>query len=149
MYILSNKEKTAIITIARRARYDYLRKNDYTYLEDDIDMIDEELLISEENIEKTVVEKVDGDVCASDFEKIFDDPYLIKISKALTKKERLVLFSYYLEKDKNGEINEKTDKVVARELNMKPDTARKTRKRALEKLKKEYLKLKGNDKNDF
>ena len=53
MYILSNKEKAALITIARRSRYDYLRKNDYTYLEDDIDMIDEELLISEENIEKT------------------------------------------------------------------------------------------------
>lgn len=148
MYILSNKEKAALITIARRARYDYLRKNDYTYLEDDIDMIDEELLIAEENIEKTVAEKIDGDICASDFEKIFDDPYLIKISKALTKKDRLVLFSYYLEKDENGEITEKTDKVVARELNMKPDTARKTRKRALGKLKKEYLKLKGNDKND-
>ena len=149
MYILSNKEKAALITIARRARYDYLRKNDYTYLEDDIDMIDEELLIAEENIEKTVAEKIDGDICASDFEKIFDDPYLIKISKALTKKERLVLFSYYMEKDENGEINEKTDKVVSRELNMKPDTARKTRKRALGKLKKEYLKLKGNDKNDY
>ena len=149
MYILSNKEKAALITIARRTRYDYLRKNDYTYLEDDIDMIDEEILISEENIEKTVAEKVDGDVCASDFEKIFDDPYLIKISKALTKKDRLVLFSYYLEKDENGEFDEKTDKVVAKELNMKPDTARKTRKRALGKLKKEYLKLKGNDKNDF
>ena len=148
MYILSNKEKAALITIARRARYDYLRKNDYTYLEDDIDMIDEELLIAEENIEKTVAEKIDGDICASDFEKIFDDPYLIKISKALTKKERLVLFSYYMEKDENGEITEKTDKVVSRELNMKPDTARKTRKRALGKLKKEYLKLKGNDKND-
>ena len=148
MYILSNKEKAALITIARRARYDYLRKNDYTYLEDDIDMIDEELLIAEENIEKTVAEKIDGDICASDFEKIFDDPYLIKISKALTKKERLVLFSYYMEKDENGEINEKTDKVVSRELNMKPDTARKTRKRAVGKLKKEYLKLKGNDKND-
>ena len=103
----------------------------------------------EENIEKTVAEKIDGDICASDFEKIFDDPYLIKISKALTKKERLVLFSYYMEKDENGEINEKTDKVVSRELNMKPDTARKTRKRALEKLKMQYLKLKGNDENDF
>ena len=149
MYILSNKEKAALITIARRARYDYLRKNDYTYLEDDIDMIDEELLIAEENIEKTVAEKIDGDICASDFEKIFDDPYLIKISKALTKKERLVLFSYYMEKDENGEITEKTDKVVAKELKMKPDTARKRRRRAVGKLKKEYLKLKGNDKNDF
>ncbi len=149
MYILSNKEKAALITIARRSRYDYLRKNDYTYLEDDIDMIDEELLISEENIEKTVTEKIDGEICASNFEKIFDDPYLIKISKALTKKERLVLFSYYMEKDENGEVNEKTDKVVAKELNIKPDTARKTRKRALEKLKMQYLKLKGNDENDF
>ena len=90
-----------------------------------------------------------GEVCASNFEKIFDDPYLIKISKALTKKERLVLFSYYMEKDENGEVNEKTDKVVAKELNIKPDTARKTRKRALEKLKMQYLKLKGNDENDF
>ena len=148
MYILSNKEKAALITIARRARYDYLRKNDYTYLEDDIDMIDEELLIAEENIEKTVAEKIDGDICASDFEKIFDDPYLIKISKALTKKERLVLFSYYMEKDENVELTENTDNVVAKKVNMKPDTARKTRKRALGKLKKEYLKLKGNDKND-
>ena len=149
MYILNNKEKAALVTIARRKRYDYLRENDYTYLEDDIDMIDEELLISEENIEKIVVEKIDGELCASNFEKVFDDPNLIKVSKALTKKERLVLFSYYMEEDENGEINEKTDKIVAKELNIKPDTARKTRKRALAKLKKEYLKLKGNGKNDF
>lgn len=60
-----------------------------------------------------------------------------------------MLFSYYMEKDENGEVNEKTDKVVAKELNIKPDTARKTRKRALEKLKMQYLKLKGNDENDF
>ncbi len=149
MYILSNKEKAALVTIARRKRYDYLRKNDYTYLEDDIDMIDEKLLISEENIEKIVVEKMDGELCAFNFEKIFDDPYLIKISKALTKKERLVLFSYYLEKDENGEFNNKTDKIVAKELNMKPDTVRKTRDRAKKKLRKEYLKMKGNDENDI
>ena len=73
MYILSNKEKAALITIARRARYDYLRKNDYTYLEDDIDMIDEELLISEENIEKTVLEKIDRALCASELEKIIKE----------------------------------------------------------------------------
>lgn len=47
-----------------------------------------------------------------------------------------MLFSYYMEEDENGEINEKTDKIVVKELNIKPDTARKIRKRALAKLKK-------------
>lgn len=149
MYILNNKEKAALVTIARRTRYDYLRKNNYTYLEDDIDMIDEELLISEENIEKTVAEKMDGELCASEFEKIFDDPYLTIISKALTKNERLVLFSYYLEKDEKGEINNKTDEIVAKELNMKADTVRKTRNRAKKKIRNEYFKLKGIDEDDF
>lgn len=152
MYILSNKEKAALITIARRARYDYLRKNDYTYLEDDIDMIDEELLISEENIEKTVLEKIDRALCASELEKISDDPYLVEILKALTKKEKLVLFCYYIEEDeenKKEKFTKKTDKKVGEELNMKADTVRKIRDRAKKKIKKEYLKMKGNEKNDF
>ena len=51
MYILNNKEKAALITIARRVRIDYLKSNHCTYLEDDIDMLDENIFVSEENIE--------------------------------------------------------------------------------------------------
>lgn len=137
MYILNNKEKAALITIARRTRIDYLKSNHYTYLEDDIDMVDENIFVSEENIENYCEAKCDKEICAYEIEKIFSDPLLLKSSKALTYKEKLVLFSYYMEE-------KSTDKRVGEIMNMKGDTVRKIRKRALEKIKKEYLKLKEN-----
>ena len=97
MYILNNKEKAALITIARRTRIDYLKSNHYTYLEDDIDMFDENIFVSEENIENYCEAKCDKEICAYEIEKIFSDPLLLKSSKALTYKEKLVLFSYYME----------------------------------------------------
>lgn len=137
MYILNNKEKAALITIARRTRIDYLKSNHYTYLEDDIDMFDENIFVSEENIENYCEAKCDKEICAYEIEKIFSDSLLLKSSKALTYKEKLVLFSYYMEE-------KSTDKRVGEIMNMKGDTVRKIRKRALEKIKKEYLKLKEN-----
>jgi len=53
LYILNGQEKACIKTIARRVRNDYLKKNNYTYFEDDIDIVNEELLISNENVENT------------------------------------------------------------------------------------------------
>lgn len=50
MYLLNEKEKACLKTIARRTRIDYLEKNKYTYLEDEIDIADN-VLISNENIE--------------------------------------------------------------------------------------------------
>ena len=134
MYILNGKEKAALITIARRTRADYLKINHYTYLEDDIDMFDE-------NIEKNYEEKYDRDICVHELEKVFGDPYLLKSSKALTYREKLVLFSYYWE--------ETTDEAIGKELHLLGDTVRKIRERALKKIKDKYLKLKGNEKNDF
>lgn len=141
MYILNGKEKAALITIVRRTRADYLKTNNYTYLEDDIDMFDENILVSNENIEKNYEEKYDRDICAHELEKVFGDLYLLKSSKALTYREKLVLFSYYWE--------ETTDEAIGKELHLLGDTVRKIRERALKKIKDRYLKLKGNENNDF
>ena len=50
MYILNGKERSCLKTIARRTRIDYLEKNKYTYLEDDIDMFEENIFVSTENV---------------------------------------------------------------------------------------------------
>ena len=61
---------------------------------------------------------------------------MFNIVKALTLREKLVLFSYYFEK--------KTDAAIGNALNINGDTARKIRIRALEKIKNKYKKLKGS-----
>lgn len=137
MYILNGKEKAALITIAKRTRSDYLKSNNYTYLEDDIDMFDENIFVSVENIENDYEKKYDRDICAYEMEKVFSDPFLLKSSKALTYREKLVLFSYFWE--------ETTDERIGKELHIKGDTVRKIRNRAINKIEKEYLKLKGEE----
>ena len=62
MYILNGKEKAALVTIARRTRSDYLKSNNYTYLEDDIDMLDDNIFVSEENIENDYEKKYDREI---------------------------------------------------------------------------------------
>lgn len=141
MYILNGKEKLALITIAKRTRIDYLKANKYTYLEDDIDMFDENIFVSEENIEKDYEKKYDKELCANEMENVFSDPDLIKSAKALTYKDKLVLFSYYWK--------ETTDKEVGKKLNMKGDTVRKIRRRSEMKIKKKHDKLKGEKNNDI
>ena len=141
MYILNRKEKSALVTIAKRKRDDYLKIHHYTYLEDDIDMLDENILVSNENIERDYEVKYDKNICAYEMEKVFSDPFLLRSSKALTYKEKLVLFSYFWE--------ETTDALIGKELHMKGDTVRKIRTRAIKKIEKEYLKLKGDNKNDI
>ena len=48
-----------VITIAKRVRADYLRENKYTLLEDDIDMFDENVFVSDFNVEDDVAKKLD------------------------------------------------------------------------------------------
>lgn len=134
MYILNETEKSCLKTIARRKRIDYLEKNKYTYLEDDIDMIDENIFISDENVEKDFEIKNDKDICAYEIEKIFKDPYKIKSIKTLTLKEKLVFYSYYLEN--------KSDEEIAKTFNLKEDAIRKIRKRGIKKVLEKYEKLK-------
>lgn len=98
MYILNNKEKAFLITVAKRARADYLRKNRYTLLEDDIDMFDENIFISDVDVENDVAIKLDSNISAEKIENIFNDLNVLKSTKNLSYREKLVLFSYYSER---------------------------------------------------
>lgn len=134
MYILNGKERSCLKTIARRTRIDYLEKNKYTYLEDDIDMFEENIFVSTENVEKDFEMKCDRDISAYEIEKVFMDLYKLKSIKALTLREKLVFYSYYWEN--------KTDKEIGEALNINGDTIRKIRERAKNKALKNYQNLK-------
>lgn len=140
MYKLNEKEKACLKTIARRIRINYLEKNKYTYLEDDIDIIDENVFISKETVESEFEIKIDKDLCAHEIEYIFRDPYMLKSTKTLNYREKLVLFSYYLE--------DKTDEQIGKMLHIKGDSIRKIRKRAQEKIRNKYEKIKEEKKNN-
>ena len=141
MYILNNQEKAYLITIAKRTRIDYLTKNNYIYIEDSIDMLDEDIFVSDENIENDFARKCDLCISAEEFEKIFTDLNLLKSTKRLSFREKLVLFSYYSE--------QKTDARIGKELHLKTDTVRKIRDRATEKIYKTYFKMIGGNKDDI
>lgn len=135
MYELSNDEKAYLKKMIINKRIEFFNKHKYVLLEDNIETVDEKLLISIENIEINFEIKSDGEICAPELEKVFRDEDLINIVKALTLREKLVLFSYYFEN--------KTDKQIGQAFNIKGDTASKVRNRALEKIRKEYKKMKG------
>lgn len=141
MYKLNGQEKVCIKTIARRVRTDYLKKNNYTYFEDDIDIVDEGLLISNENVEDTFITKIEGEICANELEKIFQDFNMVKSIKVLTDREKLVLFLYH--------FKGLTDENIGEIINLKGDSTRKLRKRAQDKVKKQYKKLEGDLEDDF
>ena len=136
VYKLSKNEKSYLRQIVINTRNEYLRNNKYIFIESEIDDVDEKLLISIENIEINFEIKSERDICAPEIEKVFKDKNMFNIVKALTLREKLVLFSYYFEK--------KTDAAIGNALNINGDTARKIRIRALEKIKNKYKKLKGS-----
>ena len=137
VYKLSKNEKSYLRQIVINTRNEYLRKNKYIFIESEIDDVDEKLLISIENIEINFEIKSERDICAPEIEKVFKDKNMFNLVKALTLREKLVLFSYYFEK--------KTDAATGKALNINGDTARKIRIRALEKIKKEYRRMKGSN----
>lgn len=139
MYKLSKNEKSYLRQIVINTRNEYLRNNKYIFIESEMNDVDEKLLISIENVEINFEIKSERDICAPEIEKVFKDKNMFNIVKALTLREKLVLFSYYFEK--------KTDAATGKALNINGDTARKIRVRALDKIKKNYKKMKGNDKN--
>ena len=139
MYELSKQEKSFLITIAKRTRINYLEKNHYIYLEDDIDIFNENIFVSQIDVEKNYEKKCETNICVNELEKIFSDPRLVKSVEVLAYKEKLVLFLYYLK--------EKNDKNIGKKLNLKQDTVTKIRERALKRIKVKYLKLGGENKN--
>ena len=141
MYKLNGKEVMCLATIARRTRNRYLEKNKYTYLEDEIDMLDENIFVAPENVEEEIELKYDREICANEIEKVFKDPRRVKSIKTLTEQEKLV---FYLRCFKG-----KTDEEIGEKLNKSADAIRKTRGRAKDKAIKKFNKIKEEDNNDF
>lgn len=141
MYKLNKQEISCLKLICKRKRIDYLQKNKYTYLEDDIDLIDEARLVTKENIEDEFIKKNDLNIKVEEIEKVFGNPNVLKSTKNLTYKEKLVLFSCFWEN--------KTDKQIGKELHIKPNTITKMKKRAMEKIRNKYRKLKEEKRNVF
>lgn len=136
MYNLSNEEKSYLRKIVESTRKDFFIKNKYGEFEEDIENVNEKYLISIENIEINFEVKYDNELSPLEIEKVFRDSNINKIVKALTLREKLVLFSYYFEN--------KTDSEVGKLLSISADTARKIRTRALKKIKDKYLSSKGD-----
>lgn len=130
-----------LATIARRTRNRYLEKNKYTYLEDEIDMLDENIFVAPENVEEEIELKYDREICANEIEKVFKDPCRVKSIKTLTEQEKLV---FYLRCFKG-----KTDKEIGKKLNKSEDAIRKARGRAKDKVIKKFNKIKEEENNDF
>ena len=136
--LLNNKEKACLILICKRKRSDYLKANKYIYFEDDIDLIDEVKLIAKENIEADFIREYDLNISAEKIENIFSDLNVLKSTKNLSYREKLVLFSYYSECKKDGEIG--------KELHLIGDTVQKIRIRAVKKILKNYYEIiRGDD----
>lgn len=141
MYKLNGKEVMCLATIARRTRNRYLEKNKYTYLEDEIDMLDENIFVAPENVEEEIELKYDREICANEIEKVFKDPRRVKSIKTLTEQEKLVFYLRCFEG--------KTDEEIGGKLNKSADAIRKTRGRAKDKSIKKFNKIKEEENNDF
>lgn len=140
MYEVNEDEGKYLKKIVMYTRREYLRKNKYIFIEkEDIDEIDEKMLVSIENVEINFEIKSEKEIIAPKIENVFRDEKITKIVKALTLREKLVLFLYYFE--------DKTDKEIAKTLKSKEDAIRKARNRALEKVQTRYFQMEGSDSN--
>lgn len=137
MYKLNNDEKSYLRKIVEYTRKQYFLKNRYMFIEEDINSVDEKILISIENIEINFEIQNDNKISAVEIEKVFSDEKIMNIVKVLTLREKLVLFSYYFEN--------KTDSEIGKAMNIKGDTIRKIRVRALQKIKNKYRGMGGNN----
>lgn len=140
MYETNEDEGRYLKKIVMYTRSEYLRKNKYIFIEkEDIDEVDEKMLVSIDNVEISFEIKSEKEIIAPKIEDVFRDEKITKIVKALTLREKLVLFLYYFE-DKN-------DREIGKSLKIKQNTVQKTRKRALEKIQTRYFEMEGDDFN--
>ena len=127
-YELTEKEKGIILGIILNTRNDYLKKNKYSKIQY-VTLENIEMVKSEYMVEDVVQKNYNGSMSVSELGNLFTDLKLKKIiEKALTEKQRYVLFLYY--------CKNKKDKEISLILNLKEDTVRKIRNRTLEKIRK-------------
>jgi len=131
MYILNNREKAVLVTIAKRTMLRYLEKNNYIYIENEIN----DTIVSNENVENDFEIKYDYQLKSEDLQKIFNNPYIAKSVELLSDEEKSALLFYY--------VQCLSDKDIGQKFNKNSNFIQKKRSRALEKIRKKYYKLKG------
>lgn len=132
MYALSNQEKAYLRRIVINTRNEYLKTEKYKRYEE-IELIEEldYSVYMQNKIEESIDNIDNAKIVSNSIENIFSDEVIMKNVKALTLREKLVLFSYYFENN--------TDQEIGNALNLKGDTIRKIRVRTLEKIRKNYI----------
>lgn len=127
-YKLTEKEKGIILGIILNTRNDYLKKNKYSKIKY-VNLESVAIITANDRVEDDVERILDSIVSSPDLENLFTNIKIKRIiEKALTKKDKSVLFLYY--------CKNKTDKETANILKIKEDTARKIRNRAIEKIRR-------------
>lgn len=123
MYILNKREENTLKKIIKYARYDYLRNNNLFSEMEDIELYE---IPAKDNLEFQVMNNCDIEVQAQELEMIFTEKNIFKAIKALTYKDKLVLFLYYVENI--------TDKEIAELLKVNRNTICQQRKRIIKKI---------------
>ncbi len=126
---LSKEEKAYLKTLVRNKVNEYLRNNYQELKADKVEYNDSNVF----NITMNMVEPFDVEegYSAVEFEKVASDRKLYSLIKALSKKEKTVLFLLY--KKEKG-INE-----IADELNLSRETIWRIKNRAINKIMKEFI----------
>ena len=127
-YELSEREKGVILGIILNTRNDYLKKHKYVKIQC-VELDDAKIITTEKEIEKLVDKLCNKIMSATELGNLFENKNIKDIvERALTLKQKSVLFSYYYEG--------KRDKQLGKELKIKEDTIRKMRNRAIDKIRK-------------
>lgn len=128
---LSREEKAYLMRIIVNVRKKYIRDN-YDYINRTDINWDSCADMESESLFETVLNNCVNELkSAIEFEKLFSDEKLYNIAKALSKKEKMVLFSLYKER--------KSVNQIATEMNLQRSTIWRIKNKAQDKILKYLL----------
>lgn len=129
---LSTQEKLYLKKIVMTGRNKFIEKN-YEYINNSIILIDHAVLVEEDSILESVLQRCQEEVnSAREFNRALSNPALSNIVKALSLKEREVLFYLYKEKKSINETSEK--------MKISTRTVSRLRDKALDKIAEQLVK---------
>ena len=129
---LSQAEKSYLKRIVMTARNKYIERN-YDYINNTNMLIEESVADREDSVLDAVLQKCQEEVVSAvEFEKTLSNPILYNVVKALSLREKEVLFYLY---KKGKTINE-----ITKIMNLDRKTVRKIRNIAQDKIAKKIIK---------
>lgn len=128
---LTKEENVYLKAVATTTRNKYIRDN-YDYMKNNCVNIDDTLAVEEASVLDMVINKCEAEIkSAIEFEKIITYKELYNSVKALSLREKMVLFCLY---GKNKSINQ-----TSKEMQIARETVWRIRNKALNKLAKAIL----------